>query len=45
MSFADATIVRLPRLVRSYVERHHELIKFVIVGPPRSSSTRRSFTR
>jgi len=32
VSFADATIVRLPRVVRSYVERHHELIKFVIVG-------------
>lgn len=32
VSFADATIPRLPRLVRLYAERHHELIKFVIVG-------------
>ena len=32
MSFADATIARLPRPVRPYAERHHELIKFVIVG-------------
>lgn len=32
MSFADATIERLPRLIRPYAERHHELIKFVIVG-------------
>ena len=32
MSFADATITRLPGLVRPYAERHHELIKFVIVG-------------
>ncbi|MBS4729007.1 GtrA family protein [Mycobacterium sp. SM1] len=32
MSFADATIARLPGLVRPYVERHHELIKFAIVG-------------
>jgi putative flippase GtrA len=32
VSFADATIARLPGLVRPYVERHHELIKFVIVG-------------
>ena len=32
MSFADATITRLPGPVRPYAERHHELIKFVIVG-------------
>ncbi|MGA8543703.1 MAG: GtrA family protein [Mycobacterium sp.] len=32
MSFADATIARLPQLVRPYAERHHELIKFAIVG-------------
>jgi putative flippase GtrA len=32
VSFADATMTRLPRLVRVYAERHHELIKFVIVG-------------
>lgn len=32
MSFADATIARLPRSVRPYAERHHELIKFAIVG-------------
>lgn len=32
MSFADATIRRLPRAVRPYAERHHELIKFAIVG-------------
>ncbi|ORB30620.1 GtrA family protein [Mycolicibacterium parafortuitum] len=32
MSFADATIRRLPRPVRPYAERHHELIKFAIVG-------------
>ncbi|QRY42913.1 GtrA family protein [Mycolicibacterium boenickei] len=32
MSFADATIARLPRFVRPYAERHHELIKFAIVG-------------
>ncbi|MGE2713333.1 GtrA family protein [Mycolicibacterium litorale] len=32
MSFADATIKRLPRPVRPYAERHHELIKFAIVG-------------
>ncbi|MGA9374697.1 MAG: GtrA family protein [Mycobacterium sp.] len=32
MSFADATIARLPRMVRPYAERHHELIKFAIVG-------------
>lgn len=32
VSFADATIERLPSLIRPYAERHHELIKFVIVG-------------
>ena len=32
MSFADATIARLPRSVRPIAERHHELIKFAIVG-------------
>ena len=32
MSFADATIARLPRLIQPYAERHHELIKFAIVG-------------
>jgi putative flippase GtrA len=32
VSFADATVARLPQLVRPYAERHHELIKFVIVG-------------
>lgn len=32
MSFADATIRRLPGPIRPYAERHHELIKFAIVG-------------
>ena len=32
VSFADATISRLPRRVRPFAERHHELIKFAIVG-------------
>lgn len=32
MSFTDATIARLPRGVRPFAERHHELIKFAIVG-------------
>jgi putative flippase GtrA len=32
MSFADATIERLPRPLRPFAERHHELIKFAIVG-------------
>jgi putative flippase GtrA len=32
VSFTDATIARLPRLIRPYAERHHELIKFAIVG-------------
>ncbi|QUR66602.1 GtrA family protein [Mycobacterium spongiae] len=32
MSFADATIARLPGVVQPYAQRHHELIKFAIVG-------------
>ena len=32
MSFTDATIARLPSAIRPYFERHHELIKFAIVG-------------
>lgn len=32
MSFTDATFARLPRVVRPLAERHHELIKFAIVG-------------
>lgn len=32
MSFADATIARLPRSIRPFAESHHELIKFAIVG-------------
>lgn len=32
VSFTDATIARLPRVVRPVAERHHELIKFAIVG-------------
>jgi putative flippase GtrA len=32
VSFADATIARLPRPIRPFAERHHELIKFAIVG-------------
>jgi putative flippase GtrA len=32
VSFADATIARLPRSFRPFAERHHELIKFAIVG-------------
>ena len=32
MSFADATIARLPRPIQPFAERHHELIKFAIVG-------------
>ncbi|MGH3522880.1 MAG: GtrA family protein [Mycobacterium sp.] len=32
MSFADATVSRLPQPIRPYAERHHELIKFAIVG-------------
>jgi putative flippase GtrA len=32
VSSTDATIARLPRPIRPYFERHHELIKFAIVG-------------
>jgi putative flippase GtrA len=32
VSFTDATIARLPRFIRPAAERHHELIKFAIVG-------------
>jgi putative flippase GtrA len=32
VSFTDATIARLPRPMRPFAERHHELIKFAIVG-------------
>ena len=32
MSFADATIARLPGPIRPFADRHHELIKFAIVG-------------
>jgi putative flippase GtrA len=32
VSFTDATIARLPRVIRPYAEQHHELIKFAIVG-------------
>jgi putative flippase GtrA len=32
VSFTDATIARLPGPIRPYFERHHELIKFAIVG-------------
>ena len=32
MSFADATIARLPGSIQPYSPRHHELIKFAIVG-------------
>jgi putative flippase GtrA len=32
VSFADATIARLPGPMRPFAERHHELIKFAIVG-------------
>lgn len=32
VSFADATIRRLPKPIRPYAERHHEFIKFAIVG-------------
>ena len=32
VSFADATIARLPRPFQPFAERHHELIKFAIVG-------------
>ena len=32
MSFADATIARLPQFIQPFALRHHELIKFAIVG-------------
>ncbi len=32
MSFAEAAIGRLPRVLQPYLLRHHELIKFAIVG-------------
>lgn len=32
VSFADATIARLPRPIRPFADQHHELIKFAIVG-------------
>ena len=32
MSFAEATIARLPGVVQPFAQRHHELIKFAIVG-------------
>lgn len=32
VSFTDATIARLPGAIRPLAERHHELIKFAIVG-------------
>ena len=32
VSFADATIARLPRVIRPFADQHHELIKFAIVG-------------
>jgi putative flippase GtrA len=32
VSFAEATIARLPGVVQPFAERHHELIKFAIVG-------------
>jgi putative flippase GtrA len=32
VSFADATIARLPGVFQPFAERHHELIKFAIVG-------------
>jgi putative flippase GtrA len=32
VSFADATIARLPRFIQPLALRHHELIKFAIVG-------------
>ena len=32
MSFAEATIARLPRVLQPYLLRNHELIKFAIVG-------------
>jgi len=32
VSFADATISRLPGVFQPYAQRHHEFIKFAIVG-------------
>lgn len=32
VSFTEATIARLPRVLQPYLLRHHELIKFAIVG-------------
>ncbi len=32
VSLAEATIARLPRVLQPYLLRHHELIKFAIVG-------------
>jgi putative flippase GtrA len=32
VSFADATIARLPGVFQPYAQRHHEFIKFAIVG-------------
>src|SRR6201985_1419145 len=32
VSFTDATIARMPGIVQPYAQRHHELIKFAIVG-------------
>ena len=32
MSFADAAIARLPGFIQPFLLRHHELIKFAIVG-------------
>ena len=32
VSFTDATIARLPSPIRPFAERHHEFIKFAIVG-------------
>jgi putative flippase GtrA len=32
VSFTEATIAHLPRVIRPLAERHHELIKFAIVG-------------
>src|SRR3974377_20580 len=32
VSFAEATIARLPQVLQPFLLRHHELIKFAIVG-------------
>src|ERR1700742_1047317 len=32
VSFTDATIARMPRVIQPHLLRHHELIKFAIVG-------------